>query len=146
LSVGGTPAEHLVVAATLLGWTLPAPKLVVGGGSRFDLVGPLGVFLLAPTADIYPNPLGGFHFGGGAGVAGATVRIEDPSFRSIGGTGVGFTAQLGYDFWTAEEWSVGLLGRATFAVVGSAQAASSISGHEHDTMSSLSLAATLLYH
>lgn len=146
VSVGGTPAEHVVVAGTLLGWVLPAPALVVGGGPRFNLVGPLGVFLLAPTVDIFPNPLGGFHLGGGAGLAGATVRVDDPSFRSIGGTGAGFTAELGYDFWTAKEWSVGVLGRATFAVLGSERTANGITGHEHDTLTSFALAATLVYH
>lgn len=146
VSVGGTPSEHVAIAGTLLGWLMPASELVVGGGPRFGLAGPLAVFLLAPTVDVFPNPLGGLHFGGGAGIAGATVRIDDPFFRTIGGTGAGVTVQAGYDFWTSDEWSVGILGRGTFAVIGSKQETSSVTGHERDTVSSFAFTATLLYH
>jgi hypothetical protein len=146
VSAGGTPFAHVVLAGTLTGWLIPAPVLVVGGGPRFDLVGPFVFGMLAPTVDVFPNPYGGLHFGGGAGIATATVRIDDPSVRTLGGTGSGFTVHVGYDFWTSDEWSVGLFARGTFAVVGSQQAQNGISGREHDTLTFVTVAATVLYH
>lgn len=146
VSAGGTPLERVVIAGTLIGWLVPAPQLVIGGGPRFGLAGPFAFGLLAPTADVFPNPHGGFHVGGGAGVAAATVRIDDPSFRTLGGTGVGFTAHIGYDFWTSDEWSVGLLARGMFAVIGSEQSRNGSAGREHDTLTFLAIAATVLYH
>jgi hypothetical protein len=146
VSAGGTPSEHIVIAGTLIGWLVPAPQLIVGAGPRFGLAGPFAFGLLAPTVDVFPNPLGGFHFGGGAGVATATVCIDDPPFRTLGGTGVGFTAHVGYDFWTSDEWSVGLFARGMFAVVGSEQNRNGITGSEHDTLTFVAIAATVLYH
>ena len=145
VSVGGSVSPHLVLAGTWLGWLMPGAALTVGGGSHYGL-STLTVTLLAPTADVFPNPLGGFHFGGGAGVALARVPIDDPPLQTIGGLGVGFTAHLGYDAWTSDEWSAGLFARATFAAIGRTQAADGVAGSEHDTLTSVAIVASVLYH
>jgi hypothetical protein len=146
LSVGGTPARGLVLAATLLGNGLPATELKVASGSRIDLGTPLVFVMLGPTIDVFPDPNRGFHVGGGIGLATSTAGVDDPIFSTIGGLGVGMTLSIGYDFWTGDDWSVGFAARGIVARIEGQQEASQTVGRETDTIASASLALTLLYH
>jgi hypothetical protein len=146
LSVGGTPARGLVLAATLLGNGLPATELKVASGSRIDLGTPLVFLMLGPTVDVFPDPSRGFHVGGGIGLATSTAGVDDPIFSTIGGLGVGMTTSLGYDFWTGDDWSIGLAVRGVVARIEGQTEANKSVGRETDTIASASLAATLLYH
>src|SRR5260221_859200 len=136
LSIGRTPFLRVVVAATLLGNGLPATELRVASGSRIDLGTPLVFALLAPTVDIFPNPGGGFHAGGGVGLATSTAGVKDPIFSTIGGLGVGVTIAFGYDLWTSDNWSVGLAARGIVARIDGSEQASQVVGHERDTITS----------
>ena len=146
LSVGGTPLRGFVVAATLLGDGLPATELRVASGSRIDLGTPLVFAMLGPTVDVFPDPSSGFHVGGGVGVATSTAGVEDPVFSTIGGLGAGLTLTLGYDVWTDADWSIGIAGRGIVARIEGQKEASETVGRERDTVSSASIAITLLYH
>ena len=146
LSVGGTPLRGFVVAATLLGNGLPATELRVASGSRIDLGTPLVFAMVGPTVDVFPDPFRGFHVGGGIGLATSTAGVEDPIFSTIGGLGAGLTLTLGYDVWTGDDWSVGLAARGIVALIEGQKQANEAVAREHDTISSASIAATLLYH
>src|SRR5205814_1055476 len=64
-------------------------------------VGQLGLLV-----DWFPDPEGGLHFGGIAGVGSASVRdswIPDSTGSVFAGTILG-----GYDFWVGPQWSLGL--------------------------------------
>lgn len=69
----------------------------------------LGVF-----ADYYPDPTRGLHFVGMLGWGGLEASVNG----DVGGsdpTGMILGLGAGYDFWIADEWSVGPLGRFMYA-------------------------------
>lgn len=146
LSVGGTPFRHIVIAGTFLGDNLPAAEVELASGSRFDLGSALTFAMLAPTIDVFPNTSGGFHAGGGVGWAVATASISDPIFDTIGGGGLGATLHVGYDFWIGDDWSFGAMARGVVARIQGEQSTAGTTGHEHDTVSTLSIALSFLYH
>src|SRR5439155_18501288 len=67
--------------------------------------------LLGPFIDWYPDPEGGFHFGGMLGVAVLTASNPDTGNTTASDTGFGGAIGAGYDFWIAPEWSLGILGK-----------------------------------
>jgi hypothetical protein len=147
LSIGGTPFRNLVIAGTLLGNNLPAAWLNLASGSRLVLGSPLWFAFLGPTVDFFPLRSGGFHAGVGVGWAVATAGVQqDHLFDTIGGGGVGGTLSTGYDVWVADDWSLGLIGRAVVARIRGEEQAATAVGREHDTVSSFSVAVTALYH
>lgn len=147
LSIGGTPFRNVVVAGTLLGNNLPAAWLDLASGSRLVLGSPLWFAFIGPTVDVFPVRSGGFHIGAGAGWAVATAGVQqDQLFDTIGGGGVGVTLSTGYDAWVADDWSLGLIGRAVVARIGGEEQSASAVGREYDTVSSFSIAATALFH
>jgi hypothetical protein len=146
LSVGGTPLRHIVIAATLLGNGLPATELKLASGSRIDLGTPLVFAMLGPSIDVFPDEYGGFHAGGGIGIATSTAGVQDPIFSTIGGLGVGATITLGYDFWVGDDWAVGVAARGIAARIEGEQETSQTVGREQDIVTSASLAVSLLYH
>jgi hypothetical protein len=146
LSIGGTPARHFVIAGTLLGNGLPATELKVASGSRIDLGTPLVFAMLGPSVDFFPLVYGGFHAGGGIGIATSTAGVKDPKFSTIGGLGYGGTLALGYDFWTGDDWSVGFVARGIVARIEGEQLSSQNVAREQDVVSSASLALSFLYH
>jgi hypothetical protein len=146
LSIGGTLFRRVVVAGTLLGDNLPGAEVELASGSRFNLSSGLTFAMLAATVDIFPDPNKGFHIGGGIGWAVATANISDPIFTTIGGGGPGATVQFGYDLWVADDWSVGLVARGIVAQIQGEQTTTDGVGREHDTVTSASLAFSVLYH
>jgi hypothetical protein len=147
LSVGGTPFRRVVVAGTLLGNNLPAAGLELASGSRLDLGSPLWFAFVGPTVDIFPVPSAGFHVGAGAGWTVATAGVaQDRVFDTIGGGGAGVTLSLGYDFWVGDDWSLGVIGRGVIARIRGEEQSTNAVAREYDTVSSLSIAATALFH
>jgi hypothetical protein len=69
----------------------------------FDIV---GVFV-----DAFPNPSGGFHFGGLFG--GSAYRLQDQFDGDRQSTGWGAAGWVGYGFWIGSEWSLGGIARVS---------------------------------
>jgi hypothetical protein len=58
----------------------------------------------------FPDPKGGFSLGASVGLAALTV--SDPQGNTTAGeNGFGASFRIGYDFWIADQWSLGLGGR-----------------------------------
>jgi hypothetical protein len=146
VSIGGTPLPGVVFAGTLLADGLPATDIRTASGARVALGSALVFTMLGPTVDFFPDRARGFHVGGGAGFATSTAGVSDPVFNTIGGLGFGLTASVGYDLWVADDWSVGVLGRGMLARIQGEEQSGQAVGREHDTVSSASLAVSLLYH
>jgi hypothetical protein len=151
LSIGGTPGGGFAIAGTLLTYNLAEPTLENDSGGEAELGGPLQVLVLGASLDWFPNPNGGFHFGGTLGVGAAAAETPDGNpFDNIGGGGGALSLQLGYDWWIAEEWSLGVQGR--FTVLGLKGEATAnvggveVTGEETSSVSALTIAITLLYH
>lgn len=76
--------------------------------------------LIGPFVDWYPNARKGFHLQGAVGFA--TLQegwkgrdaASEPEYSAIGG---GLMLGVGYDWFVAEEWSLGVLARVTGAVL-----------------------------
>src|SRR5262245_52353317 len=80
LSIGGAIAKGLVLSGTLLAHSHSEPTLDVEGGGTIALDGPLTFAVVGASLEYFPDPRGGFHFGGTIGVAGAWVKSPPPSF------------------------------------------------------------------
>jgi len=119
-----------VAGGLLFGGTI-APGLVIGGGTANSIaLGPtfevngneadsdvdvsLNLSTIGPFVTFYPDPHGGFSLH--AMIAYGTVSITiDGDETDDNPTGVALTGGAGYDFWVAPEWSLGLMGRFTYA-------------------------------
>jgi Autotransporter beta-domain len=115
LFLGGTIGP-VVIGGGLTYDNAFSPK-AESGGSTVDL-GDSDISLhligFGPFVDVYPDPNSGLHFMGFVGWGGleasqnGNVSGSDPTgmVASIGG---------GYEFWIANEWSIGPLARLTYA-------------------------------
>jgi hypothetical protein len=106
VAVGYAVSPGIVLGGTLLMESLPSAEL----SARRPVTSDVGAGMLGPFFDGYPNPRGGFHLGGGLGLASTRVQREEAAgFKRAGG--VGIAGWVGYDLWVAEQWSAGLLVR-----------------------------------
>ncbi len=111
---GGGPALELLIGGAL------TPGVVLGGGFVFmslnkptltargtdsESNNDLSYGIIGLFGDFYPDPNGGFHFGGMLGFANAIPDTNSGNTASVSGAGAYLGA--GYDFWIADQWSVG---------------------------------------
>lgn len=125
LALGGTVAEGVVVGGGLYTLDLLTSTLKLeedsAGSPPAELDTELrNLVLFAPFIDVYPNPRRGFHVQGALGLAALTPRVfgssatEQSEYAAIGG---GLMLGVGYEWFVADEWSIGILGRATVSVL-----------------------------
>jgi hypothetical protein len=106
VALGGTPAPGLALAVAFGG--LSVRNDFDGSPIEPDGDATANLAQLGLLADWFPDPNGGWHVGGMAGVAG--VGLADSAIAdSIGGA---FTGALlgGYDWWIGPQWTLGLMG------------------------------------
>lgn len=120
-SIGGTPAPGLVVAGTILTHAWSGYDFKPEGESKQHSSQSINLSVLGPSVDLYPNPTGGFHVGGTVGYAlvsieadGSTTAADEKLNKPAG---FALSPFVGYEFWVAEQWSVGALLRLTYAKV-----------------------------
>lgn len=105
------------------------------------------VALLGPFMDWYVNPERGLHFQAALGLSTLTPRVfghpatERSEYLAVGG---GLMLGAGYDFWIADEWSLGVLARTTLSVLGGSD--DEDARWLHVVVTSPGLLATLTYH
>jgi hypothetical protein len=146
LSIGGTPARGFVLAGTLLTFSNATPTYK-SGGTEQDLDGTLEFGMVGATVDWFLNPEKGFHLAGTLGAASAKAPSPPTDVRPrIGGSGVGLSLAVGYDFWIGDQWSIGVLGRLTVAGLTDRTVRSDGTYTEKDTVGALGVMATVLYH
>lgn len=111
LMFGGTPTGGLVIGGAYFFSQAQKPNVKVGsieGESNNNF----NFGLIGPFVDWFFIPDGGFHAGLIFGGALANVTSSDGRESSTA-TGAGGGLFLGYDFWIADQWSLGVLARAT---------------------------------
>ena len=107
LAVGYAPSPGIVIGGMMLNES--ALSVNFGDGSN-PYESNVGVSLIGPFFDGYTNSRGGFHMGGTFGLAQARLTEKNVAgFKTAGGLGI--SGWLGYDFWVADQWSVGGLVR-----------------------------------
>lgn len=135
IALGGTLVPGLAVAGSLHAQGVWSPTVTVSGVS--GTADAIGTGMIGVLVDGFPDPKGGFHVGG---VVGPAVLIA-PNYSS---TGYGGGAFVGYDFWVADQWSLGLLVRASYASTRSDD--SENLDRSKDTTTSAALMFSALYH
>lgn len=137
LAFGGSPRPGLVVGG-----------LVAGEGTNLklhrDTAGSVhrraGMVLVAPFIDYFPSPERGLHLGAALGPGVIPVTDVGDSLHTTGG--VGAALWLGYDFWVADQWSLGPRIVASGLASGDSNNAADLSV----TAGSFKLLFTALYH
>lgn len=117
LLVGGSPSPGLAIGGGLLTSTAPSAGFEWDETDLGD--GRLNMVLLGVFVDGFPNPKRGFHLGGLLGVAGQTSKFnsDGEGLKDTYETaGFGGAAWIGYDWWVAAEWSMGLQFRLAGAI------------------------------
>jgi hypothetical protein len=103
--------------------------------------------LVGPFIDYYPEPHAGFHAQAALGLSLLTPRVfgdaatQRSQYLAAGG---GLLLGTGWDWWIAEEWSIGVLGQFGLHVLGGKDDAGVQWTHVVAISPSLSLAVT--YH
>ncbi len=102
--VGGAPSPGIVLGGALLLESLPSTTFKA---DPYSLKTNVGLATLGPFIDGYPNPRGGFHLGGTIGVSSARLSSNAQNLTFSKAFGFGLAAWLGYDWWVADQWSIG---------------------------------------
>jgi hypothetical protein len=112
VSFGGKPAPGLVVGGGLFDANVFKTRKVIGDGYDVDeSAGVSATALACPFVDYYPSPSRGLHFLGAPCVA---VGVSEAVPL---GAGWGLAGAVGYEAWIGDEWSLGVLGRAQWALL-----------------------------
>lgn len=117
LAVGGTVAPGWVVGGGLYSLDLIASTLRTDGNGVDPIPSELdpglrSLTLIGPFVDWYPSVRGGFHVQAALGLATLVPRVfghpatSDSDYSAVGG---GLLLGAGYEWWVADEWSLGVL-------------------------------------
>lgn len=104
LMIGGSPSRGVALGGALLTSGAFSAAFDRGGVDAGDRR--VGLVVVGPFIDGYPNPRGGWHLGAALGVAALQIQDRAPTLtdtRGLGGAG-----WFGYDWWVADEFSMGL--------------------------------------
>lgn len=107
IAVGLAPTPGLALGAEVMGAIVSAPDQKIDGVKSADTKGNLEVSWFGLFFDAYPNPQYGFHLG-------ASLTYQVSSFDKGGAidksqAGFGVMGKIGYDWYIAERWSIGIL-------------------------------------
>jgi len=123
IAIGVTAFPGFVIGAGI--YTLNIPSPIADDAAGFQeyefLISQLELF--AAVADYYVNPKGGLHFQAGVGFAALVMGQAKPEFdrynaHAYTATGAGVMLGAGYEWWVADDWGVGVLGRLMHGWVG----------------------------
>jgi hypothetical protein len=110
LLIGGTVAPGLVIGGGNMGFHVFSPQVSVDGTDS-DTDSALAGNLLGVYADYYFDNHGGLHALALLGLATLDDGDDDTDKLAVG---FGAALGVGYEWWVADEWSIGALGRVQF--------------------------------
>jgi hypothetical protein len=118
LLFGGTPAPGLVIGGGTANVIALSPKWTVEG-EEFETDGDISLNLstLGVFGTFYPDPNAGLSLHLMLSYAVLSASNSDGDDSDNNPSGVAVTAGVGYDFWVAPEWSIGVMGRFTYAAL-----------------------------
>jgi hypothetical protein len=119
IAIGGTVAPGWVVGGGIYSVDLVASTFRTSGASVTALPSELdpglrNLSLIGPFVDWYPYVRGGFHAQAALGLATLTPKLfghpatDRSDYLAVGG---GLLIGTGYEWWVADEWSIGVLGQ-----------------------------------
>ena len=116
LLMGGTIGPVVIGGGFITDYA-PSPSVSVSSGGVTQSAQLTGVklylFSIGMFADFYPDPHGGLHFQPFIGWGG--LQAEYQGSTGSGPSGLVLAAGVGYDWWVADEWSIGIMGRFGYA-------------------------------
>jgi hypothetical protein len=151
-AIGGTVAPGWVVGGGIYSVDLVASTYRTSGSSITALPSELDpglrvMSLFGPFVDWYPNVRGGFHAQAALGLSTLTPHLfghpatDRSEYLAVGG---GLLIGTGYEWWVADEWSIGVLGQLGIRVM-HGEDEDGI-GYTHFVTTSPTLAITITYH
>jgi hypothetical protein len=152
IAIGGTVAPGWVIGGGIYTVDLIASTLRTSGASLTEIPAELDPGLrnssiIGPFVDWYPNVRGGFHAQAALGLATLTPRLfghpatDDSEYLALGG---GLLIGAGYEWWIADEWSLGVLTQFGARFLSGEDDAGA--GWSHVVTTSPNLSVTLTYH
>lgn len=118
IMVGGSLADGVVLGGGLVIEHVVDPAIEVENVPVDDAGVGVGTFgLIGPFLDWYPSPAGGFHLQALLGAARIDISDDSGARSEHTPVGAGLAIGAGYDFWIADEWSVGALLRISGATL-----------------------------
>lgn len=124
LAFGGTVGRGVVIGGGIYNHIIPSPTAsnvkFAGVDQNGEIDFETSVFTLyAPFVDFYFDPNQGLHLEGALGfamLAAGKGKVSGYEFTSSQtATGFGFMVGFGDEWWVGSQWSLGLLGRLTYA-------------------------------
>ena len=112
LLLGGTVGP-VVIGGGFFADYAPSPTFKLGD-QEFEGDVSMTLFGIGLFVDFYPDPHGGLHFQPFLGYGGLEFSREGDVSGSDP-TGPVFAIGAGYDWWVADEWSIGVMGRFAYA-------------------------------
>jgi hypothetical protein len=113
LMFGGSPVEGLAIGGALMVNQTRDPKIDLGGTS-VDSKGTLYVSGVGVFGDFYPDPHGGLNIQALVGYSAVSFTDDNGNSSNNDPTGLLLGAGVGYDFWVADEWSIGPIARVLY--------------------------------
>jgi hypothetical protein len=115
IMLGGTVGSGVVIGGGIVAQDISDPEIDLEPdvGLTEDLEDnndALGILVLGPFVDWFFDEHGGFHAGAMIGIGSVGLKDDDDQASS----GLGGSIFAGYDFWVADQWSMGVEGRALF--------------------------------
>jgi hypothetical protein len=111
---GGSPIPGLAIGGGITSYDVPSPSVKTGGVSgtanghlMLDIVGVFG--------DYYFDPTKGMHLEALVGYGVLSAQSSNGSSSSNDPSGIALGVGFGNDWWVADEWSIGVLGRFIYA-------------------------------
>lgn len=121
LAAGGTLGRGFVLGGGFYSATVETPFAydVRGRPIPAEFRRPDTFSVLGVMGDLYPQPRNGFHVQAALGLA--TLSGQNPGSDVWNDLhvafGVGAMLGVGYEWWVGDQWSVGIIGRATVGVL-----------------------------
>jgi opacity protein-like surface antigen len=117
LLIGGSAIPGLALGGGL--WINPGiqfrgngPSSLAGGlDSKYDLM----FVHIGPFVDYYFDPTQGLHVLAAVGLGGFNLTSKSGIYNDVSASGFALTGGIGQEFWISNQWSVGILGRITYA-------------------------------
>jgi hypothetical protein len=121
LLLGGTPARGLVLGGGVTAHALVDPTVETPGATFDTSDTSISLMTLTTFANYYPAPTEGLYVQAlvGYGFLGLTVDGREQDVGDI--HGFVFGGGVGYDFWVADQWSLGPAFRLTYAALGASE-------------------------
>jgi len=103
LLVGGSPFRGTALGGALL--LDIGPSMTLASGTGKEASSALGIALIGPFVDAFPDPKRGWHFGGVLGLSALSLEAIDSAHHRL--LGFGGAIWGGNEFWVGDEWSLG---------------------------------------